>query len=202
VVFTGLVTVYAIMVGIFQPWIMPGLNSFEIIATMLLALLGTVGLIFNSFVKERGLLVQLDDAWAKDAVDALDKDLKMFAVFILAIMGAFTCLFLGLVIWCLSSLPAGRVAQTVRAQTARQETLQKKMRQVVESNDFFLLLEAVIVQGTEYDRQRLDEFLRKIAAVAFQEPGKVDKAFIRPPSKHHEGEMKPCTKNGSSVVSA
>jgi len=202
-VLTALVVIYAVLVGVFQPWVVPGLNSFEIIATLMLGLLGTVGLIFNSYQKEKSILVQLEDAWAKDAVAELDDGLKRFGMFILVIMGAFLVMFFGLLFWCLSALPTSQVEASVRKLGERQTTLFGEVKQVVESANFQLLLEAVIVHGTEYDRCRLDELLRKMAAVAFTEQGQLDSAFIRPPSQRQGEELKASTTpKGGAVVSA
>jgi len=202
-VLTILVTLYSVLVGVYQPWVVPGLNSFEIVATLMLALLGTVGLIFNAFQRERGILLQIEDAWAKDTVENLDSNLSKFGTVILVIIGAFMVLFFGLLVWCLSSLPYARMEENVRQLGQRQQTLLKELRSVVESEDFPLLLEAVVVHGTEYDRQRFDELLNKFACVAFEEPGKLDSAFVRPPSKRHVQELKESIKpKGAAVVSA
>jgi len=202
-VLTSLVTLYAVLVGVFQPWVVPGLNTFEICATLLLALLGTVGLIFNAFQRERSILLQLPDAWAKDSVVGLDDQLGKFGTVILIIIAIFMVMFFGLLIWCLSSLPYAKVAENVRKLGERQQSLLGELKQVVESKDFTLLLEAVVVHGTEYDRQRFDELLKKFACVAFEEPGKLESAFVRPPSQRHVEELKESiSPKASAVVSA
>merc|ERR1711988_1201507 len=114
-------------------------------------------------------------------------------------------MFFGLLIWCLSSLPYSRVAENVRKLGERQQSLLGELKQVVESKDFMLLLEALVVHGTDYDRARFDELLKKMAAVAFEDPGKrdVEKAFIRPPSKRSMNELKESiSPKGGNVVSA
>jgi len=160
-------------------------------------------------VKEKNILMQLEDAWAKDAVSDLDGQTSFFAMFILVILCSFLALFGGLLMWCLSAMPQSKVAATMAALTERQKSLYSEVKSVMERKDFFLLLEVVIVQGTEYDRERLDEFMKKIAAVAFPDTGdakdqRVDKAFIRPPSQLHKQELKRAEAkgNGGQVVSA
>jgi len=202
-VLTALVTIYSVLVAQYQPWVVPGLNRFEVIATLLLALLGTVGLIFNSFQKTKSILTQLDDAWAADAVVGLNKDLKRFGIFILVILVIFIALFVGLLLWCLAALPSAKIAENVRKLSERQTSLLGEVKQVVESDNFSQLLEAVIVHGTDYDRARLDELLRKFAAVAFTKSGKVDDAFIRPPSHLQAAELQETiSPKAGAVVSA
>jgi len=202
-VLTTLVTLYSVLVGVFQPWIVPGLNTFEISATLLLALLGTVGLIFNAIQRERSILLQLEDGWAKDSVENLDGQLSKFGTVILVIIAIFMIMFFGLLVWCLSSLPNAKVAESVRKLGERQQQVMGELKEVVESKDFMLLLEAVVLHGTEYDRQRYDELLKKFACVAFEEPGKLETAFIRPPSQRHVEELKESiSPKANNVVSA
>jgi len=204
-VLTAVVTLYSVLVGVFQPWVVPGLNTFEIVATLLLALLGTVGLIFNSIREKRAILMQLEDGWAKDSVADLDSGLSAFGAVIMTIIMAFMVLFFGLLIWCLAALPASKVVENVRKLGERQKSLLGELKEVVESKDFMLLLEAVVVHGTDYDRERFDELLKKMAAVAFEDPGKrdIEGAFIRPPSKRSMNELKESiSPKAGNVVSA
>jgi len=199
------VVVYSVLVGIFQPWVVPVLNSFEIVGTLLLGLLCAVGLIFNSSEQARSILLQLEEAWAKDEVATIEADMRTFGVFFCVVLAIFLFLMAGLVVWCMSSLVGW--TNKVADQHEKQTALFSKMAQAIQSSEFLVLIEAVVKHGTDYDRERMEEMLRKIAAVAFTVPGKVEDAFIRPPAGKHAAELQKSLQPSSSegvvqVVSA
>jgi len=192
-------------VGVLQPWVVPVLNSFEIVGTLLLGLLCAVGLIFNSSEQARSILLQLEEAWAKDEVVSIEADMRAFGVFFCVVLGIFLFMMAGLVAWCCSSLVGW--SSKAAEQHEKQTKLYSKMSQAIQSPEFQVLIEAVVKHGTDYDRERMEEMLRKIAAVAFTVPGKVEDAFIRPPAGRHAAELQKSLQPSSSegvvtVVSA
>merc|ERR1711988_191164 len=178
-----LVVAHSTVVAIYGPWIRAGLNTFEIVATLLLGMIGLFGLIFHSVHNEKAILVQFEEDWVQDAVQEREDSLHVYAICSIVVLGLFFALFFGLVVWCLSAMCPGVVQAEVRANTERGNRLLTRFTEATKRSDFSLLITAVITRGTEYERTRLEELLQKLACVRFTKQGDLETAYIMPPHK-------------------
>jgi hypothetical protein len=195
-----LVVAYSILTAICQPWQVPRLNHFEIVVTLLIGTIGLFGLVFQSAASEKAILMRFEDAWVQQRIEATEEERVKFANVMLALVALFFMLFAGLTIWCLSLLSGKQIEKTLKESIARGQKLFGEVRQATESTDFLLLVEAVILHGTEYDRKRFEELLLKLHCVSFTDSGQLEDAYIRPPAKSAATEMKAASAAPSKVA--